>query len=269
MRHAAIACRWHALRSRAARRAKRGCMPEADPALRPLGPHRSVQPWRGPDQTARAGPRSDRRTWALPWTALHLVCRRGGVPLPPERSRLKPVSRAHAAPQAGAQVPRMGWQTPDPHNQIDDLAPGVLSKIMRLPCATSLLWDAPQPSRHALFDAQQIFTTCRLRQSGPRTKRILASAGLFAGPPTPSWDEDTVCETWRDRVLFSAASRALPGSARCRDVAHPGGGAPTATTEVMLRLGELISTDLIYPMRTPLRRFRCSLGRMRDKMRRL
>lgn len=126
-----------------------------------------------------------------------------------------------------------------------------------------------QPLRHALFDAQLDFHDLQIALPEWSThKENPGFGGLFAGLPTLSWDEDTVCETLA--IAFYLARRlGHYQGLRDAEIAHLEAVCSNCYTEVMLRLGELIWADLIYPDANLAAALPMLLGRMQDKMRRL
>lgn len=126
-----------------------------------------------------------------------------------------------------------------------------------------------QPLRHALFDAQLDFHDLQIAlPEWPAHKEDPGFGGLFAGLPTLSWDQDTICETL---PIASFLARRLGHYQGLGDaqIAHLEAVCSNCYTEVMLRLGELIWADLIYPGSNLSTALPMLLGRMQDKMRRL
>mgnify|MGYP000081267201 FL=1 len=126
-----------------------------------------------------------------------------------------------------------------------------------------------QPLRHALSDAQLDFHDLQVALSDwPGHKEDPGFAGIFSALPTLSWGEDTICETL---AISSFLARRLGHYQGLGDaqIAHLEAVCSNCYTEVMLRLGELIWADLIYPGANLAVALPMLLGRMQDKMRRL
>lgn len=126
-----------------------------------------------------------------------------------------------------------------------------------------------QPLRHALYDAQLDFNDLQIAlPEWSAHKEDPGFAGLFSGLPTLSWDEDTLYETLS---ISSYLARRLGHYQGLSDaeIAHLEAVCSNCYTEAMMRLGELIWADLIYPGSDLAVALPILLGRMQDKMRRL
>lgn len=126
-----------------------------------------------------------------------------------------------------------------------------------------------QPLRHALADSGLAFSDLHVPLwEWPATKEDPSLAGPFAGLPALSWGEDVVAETL---PIASFLARRLGHYQGLSDVeiARLEAVCSNCYTEVLLRLGELIWADLIYPGGDLARAVPMLLGRMLDKMARL
>lgn len=126
-----------------------------------------------------------------------------------------------------------------------------------------------QPLRHALADAQIAF--CDLRVSPlewPERKADPGFAGPFAGLPTLSCDEDVIAETLSISSFLARRLGHYEGLSEV-EISRLEAVCSNCYTEVMLRLGELIWADLIYPGADVVGALPLVLGRMLDKMVRL
>ena len=126
-----------------------------------------------------------------------------------------------------------------------------------------------QPLRHALADAKLDFHDLQIAlPEWPEHKEDPGFAGPFAGLPTLSWGEDTICETLPIASFLARRLEHYQGLSEV-EISHLEAVCSNCYTEVMLRLGELIWADLIYPGSNLAVALPMLLGRMQDKMRRL
>lgn len=126
-----------------------------------------------------------------------------------------------------------------------------------------------QPLRHALFDAQHDFHDLQISPlQWPEHKEDPGFGGLFAGLPTLTWEEDTICEALPIASFLARRLGHYQGLSEV-EIAHREAVCSCCYTEVMVRLGELLWADLIYPGANLAVAFPMLLGRMLDKMSRL
>jgi glutathione S-transferase len=126
-----------------------------------------------------------------------------------------------------------------------------------------------QPLRHALADAAVSFDDLRIPLSQwPQHKEDTGFAGPYGGLPTLSWGPVTVAETL---PIASFLARRL-GHYEGLDDAAIGrleGICSNCYIEVMLRIGEIIWADLLYPGMDFASAIPRHLARMLDKLGRL
>ena len=135
-------------------------------------------------------------------------------------------------------------------------------------CYFSILGRA-QPLRHALSDAKLEFCDLQIPLSEwPQHKEDPSFAGPFAGLPTLSWGEDTIAETLAISSFLARRLGHYQGLSEV-EIARLEAVCSNCYTEVLLRLGELLWADLIYPGANLASALPMLLGRMLDKMSRL
>ncbi len=126
-----------------------------------------------------------------------------------------------------------------------------------------------QPLRHALFDAQLDFHDLQIAlPEWPEHKEDPGFAGPFSALPTLSWDEDTLCETLPISTFLARRLGHYRGLSEA-EVSRLEAVCSHCYTQVMMRLGELIWADLIYPGANLAAALPVLLGWMLDKMGRL
>jgi glutathione S-transferase len=126
-----------------------------------------------------------------------------------------------------------------------------------------------QPIRHALADAGVAFEDLRVSMADwPKQKGDPSFAGPYGGLPTLTWGDVLVAETLPIAAFVARKLRQYDGLDAAA-IAHLEGVCSSCYVEVVLRAGDAIYADMLYPGADVATAFRWILGRMVEKLERL